>query len=126
MGFGHRVYKNGDPRNAIIKEQSRKLSQQPGGAPTLFAISDHIEQQMLTVKKMHANLDFFAASAYHQCGIPTAFFTPIFVISRTSGWAAHIIEQRGNNKLIRPSSNYVGPEPRPYDPIDSRGQGARL
>lgn len=92
MGFGHRVYKNGDPRNAIIKEQSRKLSEQPGGSPMLYAISAHIEQQMLTVKKMHANLDFFAASAYHQCGIPTAFFTPIFVISRTSGWAAHIIE----------------------------------
>lgn len=121
MGFGHRVYKNGDPRNEIIKGCSRKLSEQPVfGKPDLYAISAHIEKIMLDEKKMHANLDFFAASAYHQCGIPTAFFTPIFVISRTSGWAAHIIEQRSNNKLIRPSSNYIGPAPRPYVSIDQR------
>ena len=126
MGFGHRVYKNGDPRNAIIKEQSRRLSQQPFGSPKLFEISDHIESVMLKEKKMHANLDFFAASAYHQCGIPTAFFTPIFVIARTSGWAAHIIEQRANNKLIRPSSNYIGPQPRPYVHIDERSSNAKM
>jgi 2-methylcitrate synthase len=75
---------------------------------------------VLNEKKMHANLDFFAASAYHQCGIPTAFFTPIFVISRTSGWAAHIIEERANNKLIRPSSTYIGPAPRKFTPISQR------
>lgn len=120
MGFGHRVYKNGDPRNEIIKGCSKRLSQLPFGKPELYKISDHIEGVMLNEKKMHANLDFFAASAYHQCGIPTAFFTPIFVISRTSGWSAHIIEQRANNKLIRPSSNYIGPAPRKYIPIDQR------
>lgn len=126
MGFGHRVYKNGDPRNGIIKECSRKLSLQPYGAPNLYKISEHIEQVMLKEKKMHANLDFFAASAYHQCGIPTSFFTPIFVIARTSGWAAHIIEQRANNKLIRPSSNYIGPDPRPYVKIDQRQNWHKL
>lgn len=80
---------------------------------------------MLKEKRMHANLDFFSASAYHQCGIPTEFFTPIFVISRTSGWAAHIIEERAQNKLIRPSSNYIGPDPRPYPTIEHR-QAAKL
>ena len=125
MGFGHRIYKNGDPRNGIIKDYSRKLSQQPKSAlpnasPDLFAISDHIEQVMLNEKKMHANLDFYSASAYYQCGIPIPFYTPIFVIARTSGWSAHIIEQRANNKLIRPSSNYIGPAPREYVSIDNR------
>jgi len=120
MGFGHRVYKNGDPRNAIIKGCSKLLSEQSFGKPDLYKISEHVEGVMLNEKKMHANLDFYAASAYHQCGIPTLFFTPIFVISRTSGWAAHIIEQRSNNKLIRPSSNYIGPEPRPFVAIKER------
>ena len=91
-----------------------------GANPALFAISDHIESTMLSEKKMHANLDFFSASAYYQCGIPISFYTPIFVISRTSGWAAHIIEQRRDNKLIRPSSNYTGPGPRKYVEIDNR------
>ena len=122
MGFGHRVYKNGDPRNKIIKQCSKNLSEQPFGSPDLFKISDHIESVMLKEKKMHANLDFFSASAYHQSGIPTNFFTPIFVISRTSGWAAHIIEQRANNKLIRPSSKYIGPQPMKFIPISQREQ----
>jgi len=102
MGFGHRIYKNGDPRSDIIKEYSKKLSQTKFGNPLLYKISERVEDVMLNEKKMFPNLDFFAASAYHQCGIPTKFFTPIFVISRTSGWAAHIIEQREENKLIRP------------------------
>lgn len=111
MGFGHRVYKNGDPRNGIIKKYSKALSEAdiPHANPTLYSVSDHIEGIMLKDKRMHANLDFFSASAYYQCGIPISFYTPIFVISRTSGWAAHIIEQRRDNKLIRPSSNYTGP-----------------
>jgi len=120
MGFGHRIYKNGDPRSDIIKEYSRKLSQTKFGNPLLYKISERVEEVMLKEKKMFPNLDFFAASAYHQCGIPTKFFTPIFVISRTSGWAAHIIEQREDNKLIRPKSNYIGPPPAKYVDIKNR------
>eukprot|EP01132_Coremiostelium_polycephalum_P001997 gene1997-2458_t len=119
MGFGHRVYKNGDPRNPIIKEWSRKLSEN-GGNPTLFAVSERVEQIMQREKKMFPNLDFYSASTYNQLGIPILFFTPVFVISRTTGWAAHIIEQRANNKLIRPSAIYTGPEPRKYVPINER------
>jgi 2-methylcitrate synthase len=92
MGFGHRVYKKGDPRNKIIKSLSKRLSETNYGNKSLFEISEYIEKRMLEEKKMHANLDFFSASAYNQLGIPTAFFTPIFVISRTTGWAAHIFE----------------------------------
>lgn len=114
MGFGHRVYKNGDPRNALIKEYSKKLSEEKFGNKTLFEISEHIENIMIKEKKMFANLDFYSASAYFQCNIPISFFTPIFVIARTSGWAAHIIEQRKDNKLIRPNSNYTGPSQRPF------------
>ena len=120
MGFGHRVYKNGDPRNAIIKEASKKLSEQKYGNPKLYAISERIESVMLKEKKMHANLDFYSASAYFQCGIPISFYTPIFVIARTSGWAAHIIEQRKDNKIIRPTSNYKGPAPRKFTPLLER------
>jgi len=109
MGFGHRIYKNGDPRNAVFKDLSHQLSQKPGGKPNLFAISNHIERMMEEKKGMYANADFYAASAYHQVGIPTYLFTPLFVIARTSGWIAHIVEQRSQNKIIRPSSAYVGP-----------------
>ncbi|EGG19160.1 citrate synthase [Cavenderia fasciculata] len=120
MGFGHRVYRNGDPRNPIIKEWSKKLSQEEGGDPNLFAVSERVEQVVFREKKMFPNLDFYSASAYNQVGIPTLFFTPVFVISRTTGWAAHIIEQRANNKLIRPSAIYTGPDSRPYIPLKDR------
>jgi len=123
MGFGHRVYKDGDPRNEIIKECSRKLSESKTikhADPNLYKISEHIEGVMKNEKKMHANLDFFAASAYYQCGIPIPYYTPLFVISRTSGWAAHAIEQRNSRKLIRPMSNYIGPAARKYVPMALR------
>lgn len=109
MGFGHRVYKNGDPRHHIIKSYSHKLSQTAYGKPQLYNISDHIEQRMINEKNIHPNLDFFSASAYDQLGIPIELFTPIFVISRTTGWVAHAYEQRANNTLIRPLSKYTGP-----------------
>lgn len=112
MGFGHRIYKNGDPRNAIFKQMSKELSLRPGGNPVLWEVSDHLEDLMAREKKMYPNADFFAASAYHQAGVPTPFFTPLFVMSRTSGWCAHVIEQlggNGSNKIIRPSSVYNGP-----------------
>ncbi len=122
MGFGHRVYRNGDPRSAIIKAWSKKLANHHGGE-MLFNISQRIEKIMFKEKKLFPNLDFYSASAYHYCGIPDNFFTPLFVISRTCGWSAHIIEQRRDNRLIRPSADYTGPAPRPYpSPHKSRQQ----
>lgn len=120
MGFGHRIYKKEDPRSLIIQQYSRQLSEKPWGKPNLYRVSEYVERRMLEEKKMYPNLDFYSASAYHQCGIPTELFTPIFVISRTTGWGAHIIEQRGSTKLIRPSSNYIGPNNLPFINIKDR------
>jgi len=120
MGFGHRVYKKEDPRSPIIKEFSRKLSQSERGNKKLFSVSERVEQVMAREKKMFTNLDFYSASAYAQCGIPTSYFTPVFVVSRTTGWAAHIIEQRKNNRLIRPGCIYNGPQLQPYKKISER------
>ena len=119
MGFGHRVYKISDPRSDIIKRWSQKLSE-ASGDKMFYEISEHIEQVMWREKKLFPNLDFYSASAYHLCGIPTLMFTPIFVMSRITGWAAHIIEQRSDNRLIRPRAEYIGPDPRPFAPIGER------
>ncbi len=120
MGFGHRVYKDGDPRSPIVKEWARRLSEAAGNK-SYYDISERIEEVMMREKGMFPNLDFYAATTYHMCGIPTAMFTPVFVIARTSGWIAHIIEQRGDNKLIRPLAEYTGPDPRGYVSVGERG-----
>jgi 2-methylcitrate synthase len=119
MGFGHRVYKNSDPRNGPIKEWAVKLAA-TGDQASLLKIFERIEAVMWREKGLFPNLDFYSAAAYHFAGIPTPLFTPLFVIARTSGWAAHIMEQRANNRLIRPTAEYTGPAPRPFVPIDKR------
>lgn len=119
MGFGHAIYRESDPRNAIIKQWSKKLADDVGDT-VLYPVSAKVEEVMWREKKLFCNADFFHASAYHFMGIPTKLFTPIFVCSRVTGWCAHVFEQRENNRIIRPSADYVGPEKSEWQPIEAR------
>ena len=119
MGFGHAVYSSEDPRNKVIKEWAKKLSIQNGNE-LLYKVSEEIEKTMAEEKNMFANTDFFMASAYNYLGIPTSIFTPLFVIGRTSGWSANVFEQRADNRIIRPSEEYIGPENVEWVDIENR------
>ena len=119
MGFGHRVYTVSDPRNSVNKRMSKTLAAEAGDM-TLYDVSEAVEKVMWDEKKLFANADFFAASVYHFMGIPTYLFTPIFVCSRITGWTAHVMEQRANNKLIRPAADYIGPSLQKFIPIAER------
>ena len=119
MGFGHAIYKESDPRNEVIKQWSQRLAEEVGDS-VLFPVSVAIDETMWAQKKLFPNADFYHASAYHFMGIPTKLFTPIFVCSRTSGWTAHVFEQRANNRIIRPSADYIGVEQRSVPALDQR------
>jgi citrate synthase len=123
MGFGHRVYKTWDPRAVILKRFSRQLADE-SSEPRWFEMSEAIEKTVVAEKGLYPNVDFYSASTYHYLGIDTGLFTPIFAMSRVVGWAAHVIEQHSDNRLIRPSSEYVGPGMRTYEPIERRSQAA--